>query len=155
MTTGNPIESGNLENLLNWDGDLTDFQELELNRGDFQLKVKVKSISPELNKQIEDQCTTISKKRGEVVKEIDERKSMLLQLYNCVVEPDLANEQLQSKFNAAHPKYRIVEKMFKIGEQIRLVKLMNRLSGFSADMDEMDSEVENLLSQSSEISNED
>ena len=142
------LESGNLDKLLNWDGDLTEFKDVLLERNGFNLDVKLKSMSSDMNNKLEEECTTIAKVRGEIKRDLDERKYLLLQLYNCVEDPDLSNDALQKKFNPHNQPYRIVEKIFKVGEQIKLVKIIQRMSGFASSIDDMDNEIENLLKRS-------
>ena len=81
-----------------------------------------------------------SKLEGET---IDNHQFLRKMIFQSVVDPDLRNAELQAKFKPAMP-YLIVNQIFKSGELIQLMKLINRLSGFKDDV-ESDNEIENLL----------
>ena len=118
------IETGNLDKLLGWDGDLTTYQEVELERNGFNINIKLQSMDSKLNKKIEKDCTEISKNKGEITRVVNERMYLLKQIFHCIVDPNLQDEKLQAKFNANGFDYLIVEKIFKVGEQIRLAKII-------------------------------
>ena len=139
-------DSGNLNKLLDWDGDLDTQLDLKFDRDGFTLGVKIQSMSSTLNRQIEAKCTDIINKRGRISREVDDRKYLLMQIYECVVDPNLKDQQLQAKFNADRlgSPYTIVENIFKMGEQIKIAVAIQKLSGFD-DIDEVESEISNLL----------
>lgn len=142
------IQSGSLDKLLQWDGKLDSEVKMTFPRDDFDLEVMVQSMSPELNRKIELECTDITKKGGIVTRDMNERKYLVMQIYNCVKDPDLSDDKLQAKFNSNDSKkrpYLIVFKIFRTGEQIKLSRMINRLSGFATDVDTLDNEIEDLL----------
>ena len=132
--------SGNLDFLLEWDGSLEEEATITFPRGEFELKVACKTISSEVYRQIEKSCMQYSKLEGET---IDNHQFLRKMIFQSVVDPDLRNAELQAKFKPAMP-YLIVNQIFKSGELIQLMKLINRLSGFKDDV-ESDNEIENLL----------
>lgn len=140
-----------LDNLLSWDGALDGTVKLTFDRKTFELDVKVTNMTNELQKKLEKQSSSMVKDRksGRIVEEVDEYKFANLQIYNCVVSPDLSNSELQAKFNEANKPEGIVDKIFLPGEKVRLIRTIFSLSGFS-DVDIMDMEIENLVNKSND-----
>lgn len=132
--------SGNLDFLLEWDGSLDEEATITFPRGEFELNVTCRTISSEVYRQIEKTCMQYSKIEGET---IDNHQFLRKMIFQSIVDPDLSNSELQTKFRPTQP-YLIVNQIFKSGELIQLMKLINRLSGFKDDV-QSDNEIENLL----------
>lgn len=134
----------NLNKLMEWDGNLEEERTITLERSGFNLEITVSSMSSEQQEQYEDEASGWISQRGGRVKDTDEAKLMRLYLYNHVVDPDLKNPELQSKFNAGNKPEMIVSKIFKAGELQKVGRLILKLSGFD-NVDEVDAQIENLM----------
>ena len=141
----NELNSSMLENLLEWDGNLTDdTAEIEFERKGFTLKVVCRSISSDEQSSIEKSSMQRQRGAGGIEETLDTDLFALKQIYLSVTTPDLTDAKLQEKFNpGGRQPWNIVDKIFKPGEKIQLNALISRLSGFTGP-DTMES-IENLL----------
>ena len=141
--------STSLDFLLGWDGNLSQKIELPIERhGKPFITVTLSSMTGEEQTKYEKQATSHVRTRTGVETELDEVKLVKLHILNHVIDPNLKDPQLLSKFGCdVNNPIPIVDKVFLPGEQVKIASAILRLSGFS-NINEMDDELANLLENS-------
>ena len=98
---------------------------------------KIKVLTQEENEKIKKQASTPVKKGGIIVGEnFDSIKYGNLLLLKAVVEPNFANAELCKNFGTLDPE-EVPAKMLRAGEYNKLVRAINELNGFTADIEEV------------------
>ncbi len=139
-----------LDKLLKWDGDLHIEEKLRIERLD--LDVTIRAVPQEELEKYNNQAMEFVKNRATqaVDRQVDNVKLGRLTVFNCVVDPDLGNEELQKLHNTDNGKMRdkflIVNRIFLPGEIVMLSEAILSLSGFSGGAYMSEAEKEENLS---------
>ena len=138
------VHSMPLADLMAWDGNLVneDYVDLPaLASGRPAIRIKVRSLSSAEHERIRKQATQKpnrnNRRLGITEGLLDTALQRRLTIFNGIVEPNLADSQLQSKFNRNSSDFTvIVDNIFLMGEQITLMDKILELSGIVDDEDE-------------------